>query len=312
MGRPRPHIPDRTYYISIHAVDEREPFATDEVCNYFLQHLGRVQQRTQTRIHAFCLLKTSAHLAVHVHSEPLSKFVQQLVGHFAHYLNRRWGTHGQRFAGRYQRVEIAPGEPLLEVVRHLHSNVLRAENIEPCTYPWSSHQAYLGRVPCPHWLHVTEVLETFKQVCPERSSYERFVAQDGRASFTELMRRLHWPAGHKNSPEKKAQDIARVEQIVAAVAQSVGLPQEQIVSASRRRNLARARAMIAFYATREGIPLVTAAEQLGQRNPSTICVGIARYKDQFHPSLEEMVAQSRAALASTALVAPVYCQTENT
>ncbi len=81
---------------------------------------------------------------------------------------------------RYKSIVVEEEPYLLELVRYLHLNPLRAQVVPNLhaldRYPWTGHSALLGRVPRP-WLATQPILAQFGPTTPRaRRAYRVFVA----------------------------------------------------------------------------------------------------------------------------------------
>ena len=101
------------------------------------------------------------HLIVQVDQVPLSRLMHNLASRYSHRMNWRRTRSGHLFQGRFKAV-LADGESyLLELVRYVHLNPVRAKLVaRPEAYPWSGHRAYLGREPLA-WLTTDWILGQF-------------------------------------------------------------------------------------------------------------------------------------------------------
>jgi REP-associated tyrosine transposase len=116
-------------------------------------------ERYGHRIHAFCLMSNHLHLAMQVAEVSLSKILQNLSFRYTRWVNRQQGRMGHLFQGRYKALLVDADSYLLELVRYIHLNPVRAGLVdEPSAYPWSGHWAYLGEEILP-WLTTEWVLE---------------------------------------------------------------------------------------------------------------------------------------------------------
>jgi putative transposase len=71
---------------------------------------------------------------------------------------------GHLFQGRYRALLVDANSYLLELVRYIHLNPVRAGLVdEPSAYPWSGQRAYLGEEVLP-WLTTEWVLRPAR--CP--------------------------------------------------------------------------------------------------------------------------------------------------
>jgi hypothetical protein len=62
------------------------------------------------------------------------------------YFNRRYGTVGHLFQGRYKAILCDKDAYLLSLIKYIHLNPVRIGVVkEVGKYPWSSHRDYIGR-----------------------------------------------------------------------------------------------------------------------------------------------------------------------
>ncbi|MFN2356956.1 MAG: transposase [Desulfotignum sp.] len=98
------------------------------------------------------VMKNHVHLAIQVGETPLSQIMQNVSFRYTRHINSRQKRFGHLFQGRYKAILIDKDNYLLELVRYIHCNPVRAKICEnPADYQWSSHNAYLGIQKYP-WL----------------------------------------------------------------------------------------------------------------------------------------------------------------
>ncbi len=175
--KPRVHLPGGVYHVMLRGNGGQDVFFLDEDRYrwYLLAQEG--VERYGHRIHGFCLMTNHVHLAIQVAETPLSKIIQNLSFRYTRWVNRRQRRLGHLFQGRYKAVLVDGEAYLLELVRYIHLNPVRAGLVvKPDEYPWSGHRAYLGLDTLP-WLTTDWVLSQFaKRKDAARRRYAKFVA----------------------------------------------------------------------------------------------------------------------------------------
>ena len=84
------------------------------------------------------------HLLVESSREPLAKFMQGLQQSYSQYFNLHHRKSGHVFQGRYKAIVCDKDEYLLQLIRYIHLNPVRAGMVkEPEKYLYSGHRAYL-------------------------------------------------------------------------------------------------------------------------------------------------------------------------
>ena len=114
-----------------------------------------------------------------------------LTGHAVRY-NRRHQRHGHLFQNRYKSILCREDAYLLELVRYIHLNPVRAGLVGDLAqldqYPFSGHGTLMGNYEQP-WQNSEGVLRYFgKRISVARRKYNEFIAkrmgQGRRDDFT--------------------------------------------------------------------------------------------------------------------------------
>lgn len=124
------------------------------------------------------------HIVVVQGESPLATLAKSTHIAFAKWIqrnHRRRKASGPIFADRPREVLVDSESYLLELVRYVHNNPVRAGVVRRArSSSWSSHQAYIGRAEAPGWLRVGYVLDRFgRRVAKARSKLDAFV-DEGR------------------------------------------------------------------------------------------------------------------------------------
>ncbi len=112
----------------------------------------------------------------------MPRSLRSLLTGYAGAFNRRHRRVGHLFQNRYQSVVVEEEPYLLELVRYLHLNPLRAQVVRDlralARFPWTGHSALLGTVPRP-WQETRTILAQFGPTpARARQAYRAFV-RDG-------------------------------------------------------------------------------------------------------------------------------------
>jgi hypothetical protein len=216
-------------------------------------------------------------------------------------MNRKLGQHGHLFQQRYWAVLLQQQSDLPEVVRHIHLTPLRSGiNTELGEYAWSSHNTYLGFAKIA-WVTTSTVFRMLESPGRHRRQVYRQYTQDEADRLNEVLAQAD-PVTHGRNldaaflsrlmPRRRPnRDPALLDRIINSVASKLDVPREAMLSPSRRRSLSLARALVAWHATRNEVATLTEVAQWFHRNPSTLCVGVERYRRTRHDLFDEPINQ---------------------
>jgi hypothetical protein len=197
-------------------------------------------------------------------------------------------TTGHLFERRYRGILVDADEYLLELVRYIHLNPVRAGIVTaPQEYAYSGHQAYLGQAVTP-WLTCEFTLRLFApQLTTARRAYQRFVlAGIGARPNCELtVGRSHEPRvlgsdrfleSIKNA--RRPRDPTSLENLIVHVCREMGVHGADLRRPGRRRDLARVRAVIVHHALERRLATLSEIARHFGRSASTLCESLQHYR----------------------------------
>jgi putative transposase len=175
--RPRQIEPGGIYHVTIRGNDRRDVFVSDRDRLDLLQRLAVLVERHAWTVYAHCLMTNHYHLVLQVADDGLSKGMCVLNAHFARSANRRHGRTGHLFQRRFHAEPTGRQSHLLEAIRYLALNPIRAGLCSrPEQWRWSSYRACAGLDYAPDFLAVDNVLKLFAaDPAAARAAYCSFV-----------------------------------------------------------------------------------------------------------------------------------------
>jgi REP element-mobilizing transposase RayT len=177
--KARIDAPGALHHIIVRGIEKRTIFNDDLDRNNFLDRLGRVLSETDTQCFAWALIPNHFHLLLRTGSYPISTVMRRLLTGHAINFNRRHGRSGYLFQNRYKSILCQEDTYLLELVRYLHLNPIRAGQVADIealdTYPFCGHAVIMGKAERA-WQDDTTVLQLFdKRRSAARRRYKIFV-----------------------------------------------------------------------------------------------------------------------------------------
>jgi hypothetical protein len=126
-------------------------------------------------------MSNHVHLLLKTGLTPVATLMRRLLTGYAQQFNRRHRRHGQLFQNRYKSFLCEEDPYLLELVRYIHLNPLRACVVKDLktlnNYAWCGHRVLMGKVSCD-WQDRDYVLRLFaKRERPARRAYAAFIAK---------------------------------------------------------------------------------------------------------------------------------------
>lgn len=133
------------YHIMLRGANRQEIFHDDEDCMTFLEIFYRYKLRTKIKVYSWCLMNNHVHLLIKEGEEDISITMKRIEVSFVVYYNRKYGTNGHLFQDRFRSENVEDYHGLLNVIRYIHQNPLKAKMVQ-CNdqWRWSSCRDYYG------------------------------------------------------------------------------------------------------------------------------------------------------------------------
>lgn len=179
--RPRIEYPGVFFHIIVRGNNRENVFRDHSDYVRYLQKFSFFCREGDITLYAYCLMPNHIHLLLEMGEVSLSKVLQRFHTWYTQYFNRRYGRVGHLFQGRYKAIVCDKDAYLLELVRYIHLNPVRAGLVDsPEEYPWSSHRVYLS-IDRSEVIDPSFVLKQFSdRLSAARRSYKTFVMEGSR------------------------------------------------------------------------------------------------------------------------------------
>jgi putative transposase len=156
---PRIQVANGYYHLAARGNNKRPIYLDDRDRNHFVKLLRRIAARYGWSFYAYCLMGNHYHLVVQIAEAALSRAMCELNTAYAIAFNRRHGRVNHLFGRRFWSELITTDAHLVQVIRYVVQNPVRAGLCTCCgDWPWSSYRATVGLArPEPH-LAIDDVL----------------------------------------------------------------------------------------------------------------------------------------------------------
>lgn len=293
--KPRLHIPGGFYHVILRGNGGQDIFYEDTDRTRFFLLLQEGTERFYFRLHCFCLMNNHVHLVIQVGEIPLSRIIQNLSFRYTKYINKKKKRVGHLFQGRYKAILVDADSYLLELVRYIHSNPVRASIVNnPLEYPWSSYPSYIGTQDMP-FLTTSLVLGQFaKTEKIARRKFAEFVEQGtGEGHRKDLYSGIHDSRilGDDRFAEsvlsrKIITNKANLDDVIRYICKKSGLTEKELASPSRKRKPAELRGVIGWLARQLEVASLSDVAIRFNRDLATVSRAVRNIEEQQLKSKE--------------------------
>lgn len=177
--KARIDAPGALHHIIVRGIERKKIFYDDSDRDGFIARLGNILSETQTPCFAWALIPNHFHLLLKTNQVPIATVMRRLLTGYAVSFNHRHHRYGQLFQNRYKSILCQEDVYLLELVRYIHLNPLRAKIVNDLNeldkYPYGGHRTILGKSN-NEFQDTNYILRLFgKKVSIARRRYREFV-----------------------------------------------------------------------------------------------------------------------------------------
>jgi len=326
MARPlRIEYPGAWYHVMNRGRRGENVFLGEKDYEAFLVVLQEAAEVFGFQVAAYCLMSNHYHLLVQTPTGNLSRVMRQINGVYTQRYNRRHKVDGQLFRGRYKSILVEEDSHLLELLRYIHRNPVRAKICKSVEqYPWTSHHGYVSNAKKWEWLHKRFLLGMFAgQAGKAKMAYVEFVQNRDSLEVTEFFSKknlasvfgsadfVEWLKGkfyqqklHAEVPEslQLAPTIADIKKAVCSLYKE----NEKVLEQSKRGQVNEPRNLSIYLARRHcGLRLSEIGREFGLEKYSSVSSIVMRTEQlisqnkQLKKRLEKVRSMLRKSQAKT-------------
>jgi len=310
--KKRVEFPGAFYHVLARGNNKQLIFKDEQDYKVYIIRLKRYHNRYKFTLYAYTLMPNHIHLLIETGLTPLSKIMQGIQESYTYYFHKKYKSVGHLFQGRYKAILCQRDTYLLELVRYIHLNPVRAALVRNSDdYPWSSHPVYSG------YLNQSFVEREFifKMLSENESEAERIYRQfirDGvekgrRDDFYNVIDQLYLGSPEfvesinqrikskiknkthkveKNIKVPQIQDLLitkkkSLPEILKIVSRITKVSPQSILGDNKERYVSDARSLFIFIAVREGGISNNSLANFLEKSPSDITYLIRKIDDKI-------------------------------
>ena len=155
MSRPlRIEFPGAWYHVMNRGRRSENIFSDKPDYLMFIDLLIEISEMWNVNVAAYCLMTNHYHVLLQTPDANISRCMRHVNSLYTQRYNRRHGLDGQLFRGRYKSILVCGDSHLLQLVRYIHKNPVKAGIVKDVSdYEWSSYKGYLSYAKKWKWLH---------------------------------------------------------------------------------------------------------------------------------------------------------------
>ena len=134
------------YHIMLRGNERKEIFLDEEDKSRIIDTIILKRKDGDFKLYAFCVMNNHIHVLIKEGKDDIAKVIKRIATSYAYYYNKKNKRVGHVFQDRYKSETIKDDRQLLEVIRYIHNNPVKAKiNKKSNEYRWSSYNDYIAK-----------------------------------------------------------------------------------------------------------------------------------------------------------------------
>ena len=143
--KPREESPTGYYHVMARGAGKQILFEDKWDYKRYLDKLSECKKSGNIQLVAYCLMNNHVHLLMYAEdTQTLSNTMRKIGTSYAAFYNKKYDHSGNVFEGRFLSKTIETEASLLNCLRYIHNNPVKANFAERDKYPWSSYADYIN------------------------------------------------------------------------------------------------------------------------------------------------------------------------
>jgi REP element-mobilizing transposase RayT len=284
----RVHIPGGFYHATLRGNHQQDIFRTESDRQLLNAIVARAIEAYDASVHAYCWMTNHLHFLMQVGERPLGDVMRHIASGYARAFQQKLTTTGHLFERRYHANIVDVDSYLLELLRYIHLNPVRAKLVSRAAdYRWSSHGAYAGAVAAEPWLTTRFALDLFgRDAQYARAAYLHFMESTPDMEFeaplpmSEAIATGRPPLPARSAAPPGLAVRQTLAQLLDEACQRFAVREADLSSPSRDPLLVQVRAWVAQEALDRRISTLSEVARALGRDRATLRSGMRLYRDQ--------------------------------
>lgn len=141
--QPRRKSQSNVYHCMLRGINKQDIFFDDKDYLEFQNIIRKTKKNYLYQLYSYVLMPNHIHLEIKDKNQKISQIIHSIATSYANYFNKKYERIGHVFENRFQSRNVENSYYLLNLVRYIHQNPVKAGISLMERYRWSSYPEYL-------------------------------------------------------------------------------------------------------------------------------------------------------------------------
>ena len=219
----------------LRGVNKQDIFFEDKDYLEFQNKIQKTKKNYLYQLYSYVLMPNHIHLEIKDENKELSQIIHSIATSYAIYFNKKYKRKGHLFENRFLSKNVENTFYMLNLVRYIHQNPVKASICQMEQYKWSSYFDYFENIPTKEKEKITDTEEVFIMFLSskEQSKFHKsadLLEYEMKSKLTdeEVIYFIKEELGIYNIQEIQRCDKDRRNEIIRKIKKIEGITQKQI------------------------------------------------------------------------------------
>ena len=141
--QPRRKSQSNVYHCMLRGINKQDIFFDDKDYLEFQNIIRKTKKNYLYQLYSYVLMPNHIHLEIKDKNQKISQIIHSIATSYANYFNKKYERIGHVFENRFRSRNVENSYYLLNLVRYIHQNPVKAGISLMERYRWSSYPEYL-------------------------------------------------------------------------------------------------------------------------------------------------------------------------
>ena len=143
--QPRKKSRSNVYHCMLRGINKQDIFFDKKDYLEFQDIIKRTKKIFSYKLYSYVLMPNHIHLEIKDERQKLSQIIHSMATSYANYFNKKYKRVGHLFENRFQSRNVENSYYMLNLVRYIHQNPIKAGICDMDKYNWSSYSEFFKR-----------------------------------------------------------------------------------------------------------------------------------------------------------------------
>lgn len=140
--QPRRKSYSKVYHCILRGINKQDIFFEEKDYLEFQNIIRKTKKNFLYQLYSYVLMPNHIHLEIKDESQKISQIIHSIATSYANYFNKKYKRKGHLFENRFLSKNVESIHYMLDLVRYIHQNPLKAGISKMEQYKWSSYLEY--------------------------------------------------------------------------------------------------------------------------------------------------------------------------